>query len=303
MQRILLVGNAVLDIALRVDHHPAEDEEMRALSRRADLGGNAANSARVLAALGHRVALLATLAPDGEAQELRRLLDAAGVDTRHLVSAPGGRTPLSMILLHAASGARTIVHHRDLAEPRFEDFRALPLEDYAWIHFEGRNVAETRRMMALLAETGHPGRVSVEIEKDRPQIETLMPHADLLLFSRAYALARGYPDAAALLADLRRRVPDALLACAWAAAGAWGLDVSGPPMHCPAHVPARVVDTLGAGDVFNAGMIASLLAGAGLEGALAQATRLAGRKVGQTGFDGLGPLSEPPVEVARMDMN
>ncbi len=290
MPRILLVGNAVLDIILRVAHHPAEDEEMRALSRRSDLGGNAANSARVLAALSHRVALLATLAADGEAEELRRLLDAAGVDTRHLVrvSPPGGRTPLSTILLHAASGARTIVHHRDLEEPRFEEFRALPLAEFDWIHFEGRNVAEARRMLAYLDETGHPARVSLEVEKDRPEIETLLPHADLLLFSRAYAEARGYPDAAALLADMRRHAPAALLACAWGAAGAWGLDASGRATHCPAQVPPTVVDTLGAGDVFNAGMIDALLAGAWLEAALARATRLAGRKVGQTGFDGLG---------------
>lgn len=61
---MLVVGNAVLDPIFNVDHYPAEDEGMRASSRRLSVGGNAANTAQVLADLGHRVILLATLAPD-----------------------------------------------------------------------------------------------------------------------------------------------------------------------------------------------------------------------------------------------
>lgn len=291
MPSILIVGNAVLDIILGVDHYPQEDEEMRAASRRLSLGGNAANTARVLAGLGHEVALLATLAPDADAAELRRLLAEAGVGTDHLVTAAGGHTPVSYILLHEANGSRTIVHHRDLAELAFEDFRTLPLDNYAWIHFEGRNVAAVSRMMAQLREPGFAGRVSVEIEKDRPQIDALMPDADLVLFSRALAEARGHPDAAALLTAARGLAPRATLSCTWGDQGAWALDPGGTRHHCPAFVPPRVVDTVGAGDVFNAGMIDALLRGDSLEQALGAATRLAGRKVGQAGFEG---LSHPP---------
>ena len=294
MPSILIVGNAVLDIVLGIDHYPQEDEEMRAASRRLSLGGNAANTARVLAGLGHEVALLASLAPDADAAELRRLLEEAGVDTRHLVSAAGGHTPVSYILLHEAHGSRTIVHHRDLAELAFGNFRALPLERFAWIHFEGRNVAEVRRMMAQLRESGFAGRVSVEIEKDRPQIDDLMAHADLVLFSRALAETRRFPDAPALLAAAHGLAPGAAMTCTWGDQGAWALDTQGALHHCPAFVPTKVVDTVGAGDVFNAGMIDALLGGAALEQALPAATRLAGTKVGQAGFDGLSRAPSEP---------
>lgn len=297
MQPILIVGNAVLDIVLNVDHYPSEDEEMRAASRRAALGGNAANTAQVLAGLGRPVDLLATLAPDGDAAELRRLLGAAGVDTRHLVTAAGGHTPVSYILLHAANGSRTIVHHRELDELRFKDFATLPLHDYGWVHFEGRNVATVARMIGHLREQGFAGGVSVELEKDRPGIDALLPQADLALCSRALAGTRGHRDAASLLAALRDRAPQAALTCTWGEAGAWALGRDGALHHCPAHAPARVVDTIGAGDAFNAGMIAALAGGAELPAALSAATALAGRKVGQPGFVGLDRLdgiSLPP---------
>ena len=52
--------------------------------------------------------------------------------------------------------------------------------------------------------------------------------------------------------------------------------------------PPRVVDTIGAGDSFNAGVIASMAHGDDAITALKRACVLAGKKVGQVGFDGLG---------------
>ncbi len=44
MAKILGIGNAVLDIILKTDHYPHEDEELRALSRHHQVGGNVCNS-------------------------------------------------------------------------------------------------------------------------------------------------------------------------------------------------------------------------------------------------------------------
>lgn len=284
---ILIVGNAVLDILLGVGHYPQEDEEMRAVSHRTDLGGNAANTARVLATLGHPVSLLATVAPDADAGALRRLLMDAGVGQEYLVTPREGHTPVSYILLNEMNGSRTIVHHRHLAELAFEDFRALPLRHFGWIHFEGRNVDQVARMMAHLSDTGFGGRTSVEIEKPRPGIETLAGQADLVLFSHAYARAKGHGDAPTLLSAMRPLSSRAVMTSTWGEAGAWALEADGTLHHSPAFTPRRVVDTVGAGDVFNAGMIHGLANGDSVAQSLVAATRLAGRKVGQTGFSAL----------------
>ena len=284
---VLVVGNAVLDIILTVDHYPQEDEEMRALSHRSDLGGNAANTARVLAALGHPVTLLTTLAQDADALSLRRLLDGAGVDSRHVVTASAGHTPVSYILLHEAHGSRTIIHHRDLAELEVEDFLALPLREYGWIHFEGRNVEAVGGMLDHLHETGYSGRISLEIEKNRPGLVNLSSRVDLVLTSRAYAHAKHLHDAPALLAHLRPTTDGALTTCTWGEEGAWAMSPEGSIHHCAGHKPVVTVDTLGAGDVFSAGMIHALAMGNDAQSALEFSTRLAGKKVGISGFAGL----------------
>ncbi len=291
---VLVVGNAVLDLVLEVDHYPAEDEEMRATSRRLVAGGNAANTARVLACLGHPATLLATLAPDAEADTLARLLARDDVDTSRLVRLADGRTPLSYILLNTASGSRTIVHHRELSELRLAHFAALPLANYAWVHFEGRNVAETGRMLAHLRGSGYAGRVSVEIEKNRLGIESLMGQADLLMFSRDWAEAHGHSDAPSLLRAMGDTAHRRDMTCTWGSAGAWARDTNGRLHHVAACVPPRVVDTVGAGDAFNAGLIAALLAGADLADALAQAVQLAGRKVGGQGLEPLRGVTDKP---------
>ena len=48
------------------------------------------------------------------------------------------------------------------------------------------------------------------------------------------------------------------------------------------------MDTVGAGDVFNAGLVHALATGQPLEQALQYAVQLAGRKVQQQGFQSVG---------------
>lgn len=291
MSLFLLAGIATLDIINTVDHYPAEDEELRASARRISAGGNALNAARVLAGLGHRAELLALLADDDGGGRIRAELDAERVGHRYAPLA-ASVTPTSYVALSAANGSRTIIHYRDLPELRYAHFRAVPIERFDWLHFEGRNVAETEAMLRHARKRLLDQPISLEIEKPRPDIERLMPYADVLIFSRAYALARGHTQAAELLAAMRPHAPRASLVCAWGEAGAWALatnrQLAREAVHAPAVKAGQTVDTLGAGDAFNAGLIAALATGATLDEALARAVALAGHKVTAHGFAHLG---------------
>lgn len=290
-RRILGVGVATLDLIHTVATYPAEDTEVRAIQQRKACGGNCANTLTVLADLGHACTWAGTLAADEGADFIRAALSARGIDCTAAVRHPGGTTPTSYIILSHATGRRTIIHYRDLPELDAAAFARIPLDRLDWVHFEGRNPGETARMLERIRRESPTLPISLELEKPRPGSESLFRGPDLLLISRAFALADGGPETATdprvWLIDMLGRTDARSLVLGWGDQGAWLLERGDRSRFIPAQPPARVVDTLGAGDTLNAGMIDGLLSGLSPTDALIRAVALAGLKCGREGLDGL----------------
>lgn len=288
MAKILAVGIATVDIINSVNGYPAEDDEVRAVSQRLCRGGNATNTLSVLSQLGHASHWAGVLADEPDAHHIEADLKKHRIDVAAVLWLKNGKVPTSYITHNMVNGSRTIIHHRNLPEYPFSKFRQLDLNTFDWLHFEGRNVTETRQMLIWARQQMPALPRSIEIEKERDGIETLFELADVLLFSRAFAQRRGFSDALALLHALQAQCGSAKLVCAWGEAGAWALD-GDQEYHSPAFPPATVIDTLAAGDTFNAGIIDAFVNRLTLAQALESANRLAGRKCGHQGLDFLSP--------------
>jgi ketohexokinase len=283
MAKVLAVGIATLDVVNEVAAYPDEDAEVRALSHSVRRGGNATNTLVVLSQLGHACAWAGMLTDEAGAETVTAELERYGIDTGYCRRQAGARLPTSWITVSRATGSRTIVHYRDLPEYSADDFLRIPLGDFDWLHFEGRDPAQTLRMLRY-ARASFPGvPVSVEVEKVREGIDQLFPCADVLLFSEGFA-GRNKLAPERFLLEIRRVAPRARLIVAQGARGAVGLDSDNTPVAAGARVPAEVVDTLGAGDTFNAGVIDALLRGAGLRDAMQFACALAGAKCARAGL-------------------
>ena len=267
---------------------PQEDTEVRALSQRHTRGGNVSNTLVVLSQLGYDCSWGGMISDDSASRIILDDFARNNVDATNAVQYTGGKTPTSYICLSRSRGSRTIIHHRDLPEYGAESFTAMDLASFQWVHFEGRNIPALKQML-LYVGTKYPQiSTSVEIEKARPEIEAIFPLTDLLLFSRQYAIYRGVSDPTAFLTYIRSAVNmNAVTVCAWGEEGAWGQEPAGDIIHAPAYAPPKVIDTIGAGDVFNAGIIHGLSSGQALQETLAFACRLAGRKCSIVGFEGL----------------
>jgi len=287
LARILAVGNATLDIINIVDGYPAEDMEVRATAQQIRRGGNAANTLVALSQLGHHCSWAGTLANEPDGSLILTDLAHHKINTTAVHTVANGKVPTSYVTLNRRNGSRTIVHYRDLPEYNHIDFEQIDLGRLDWIHFEGRNIDEMRLMMARVRTIRPDLPVSLEVEKLRPNMDTLFPYASVLLFSKEFARHHGFQEAPSFLAAFHERGIDAQLICAWGELGAYGMGDDGVCHHAPAHPPAQVVDTLGAGDVFNAGIIDALVRGKSIEAALDDATRLAGKKCGICGLDSL----------------
>lgn len=288
MAAVLGIGNATLDIIHLVDTYPGENTEVRCRERYTRRGGNVTNTLAVLSQLGVACNWAGMLVDDEDGRFVLDDLARYRIDTASCSYAAHGRMPVSSILVSGQTGSRTIIHFRNLPEYTYASFRRIDLRPMDWLHFEGRNVGETRRMLEHARKHCPATPCSVEIEKPRAGIEALFAHAAVLIFSSVYAREQGFRDPLDLLRSVRAGGSSADLFCTRGAAGAVALDRLGGVWRHPAVAPGTVVDTLGAGDTFNAGVISGCLDGLEIDAVLARACTLAGRKCGQYGFDGLG---------------
>ncbi|XP_035294494.1 ketohexokinase isoform X1 [Cricetulus griseus] len=267
----------------------------RCLSQRWQRGGNASNSCTVLSLLGARCAFMGSLAPGHVADFVLDDLRRHSVDLQYAVLQTEGSIPTSTVIINEASGSRTILHaYRNLPDVSAKDFEKVDLTRFKWIHIEGRNASEQVKMLQRIEQFNSKQplpqrvRVSVEIEKPREELFQLFGYGEVVFVSKDVAKHLGFQSAAEALRGLYGRVKKgATLICAWAEEGADALDPEGQLLHSDAFPPPRVVDTLGAGDTFNAAVIFSLSKGNSMQEALRFGCQVAGRKCGLQGFDGI----------------
>lgn len=278
-------------------------------------GGAEANVAVSLARFGHD-ARMASILPDNalgraSVEELRRW----GVDVSGVAMAGSGRMGLYFLSRGAGVRASEILYDRAFssfatASWAGTDWPAL-LGDAEWLHLSGvtpalgQNAADAA-IAAAQAARAHGVKVSFDCnyraklwaawEGDGPAItRALMAEADVLFGDhRDVALALGgrYADEDALVE--RRRAADAAFtafpALSWIAStqrierSVDDQDISGFLLARDAHwtTPATrvtpIVDRIGAGDAFAAGMLHGLATGRGEESAVRFATAAAALK-------------------------
>ncbi|XP_032028381.1 ketohexokinase isoform X1 [Hylobates moloch] len=294
-KQILCVGLVVLDVISLVDKYPKEDSEIRCLSQRWQRGGNASNSCTVLSLLGAPCAFMGSMAPGHVADFVLDDLRRYSVDLRYTVFQTTGSVPIATVIINEASGSRTILYYdRSLPDVSATDFEKVDLTQFKWIHIEGRNASEQVKMLQRIDahNTRQPPeqkiRVSVEVEKPREELFQLFGYGDVVFVSKDVAKHLGFQSAEEALRGLYGRVrKGAMLVCAWAEEGADALGPDGKLLHSDAFPPPRVVDTLGAGDTFNASVIFSLSQGSSMQEALRFGCQVAGKKCGLQGFDGI----------------
>lgn len=288
MPSILLTGVCTLDIINHVSSYPAEDSEVRANAQTIRTGGNACNASIVMQQLGIKTSLLANRADDRHARLIFSKLQDRHIDTSLCPTQSNSSTPTSYITLNQSNGSRTIVHYRDLDELSADSFLSLNLRSFDWLHFEARNCNELIKMLTHSQSLNIP--TSIELEKPRDSIDDIMVFADVLLISKPFAESRGFTSAIDCLTHFSTVYSDKIITCTWGEQGAWAYDKE-KIIHQPAFKIKHVVETIGAGDTFNAAFIASQLQLKRVNISLEIACGLAGQKCQQSGFDNLQPLT------------
>ncbi|NIJ04614.1 carbohydrate kinase family protein [Frigoribacterium faeni] len=278
MTRVLVVGDANLDLVLTGDVVPRFGQEEQLLeSSRLVLGSSAGIVAHGLARLGVDTALVACVGDDDFGRVTLDRLRDGGVDTTAVRVVPGRATGLSVIL--SAPHDRSILTDTGaMTDVAVADVRAaLDGARRAGRPFGHVHVASwfllpglAAELPALFAELRAAGTtVSLDTNWDpagRWQgLREALPHVDLFLPNREELLAVGAVLGAP--AEQGERAAAAAVAALGPALvvkagrdGGWSLRAGGPVVQHPGLV-LDVVDTTGAGDSFDAGYLAAWTAG------------------------------------------
>jgi ketohexokinase len=282
---IVCVGAIFIDTVLSVPKFPIEDEKLRATSHTRRRGGNCGNTLEVLTQLVSEdesydgeekpsLHLLAVL-PEEASQDttfIKESLADVGIMNSSLFHPGSKDAASSYIIQNAANNTRTIISHNPLPEMTVAEFvaSAARLDSgrrygyQNWYHFEGRVPQLLLRCVAQLRVRYPHFKISVECENpEREEMYLVAKTADVVFFSKLWAESKGYDNPTDFLNSIRLEMQDdAILCCTWGDKGASILHknpLSGDEwahVHGwrPGNRTAPVIDTIGAGDTFIAGV-------------------------------------------------
>ena len=98
--------------------------------------------------------------------------------------------PNSVVISNVTSGSRTIIHtNLGLPELTLEDFKRLDLENYSWVHLEGRNKDTLLEALKFIKKS-RKVKLSVEVEKVNRGFEEFISHADVVFISKVYVSSK-----------------------------------------------------------------------------------------------------------------
>ncbi len=237
------------------------------------------NVAKALTALGDEVSLVSFLGRDPEGDRILRQLREDGLSAEQ-IRLDLRRTPVSVVLYDPEGRRQIYCDLKDIQDrlpdpaPLAETLQGCDLAALCNINFNRQLIKAARRRGITTATDVHVlGSVEDEYNRD------FMENADLLFLSDE-ALPCAPED---FLRRLRDRYGSRVIVLGMGAKGAMLLERDGEPLRIPAWVPAKVVNTVGAGDALFSSFLHCYARGADPETALRRAVVFAGIKIGFNG--------------------
>lgn len=258
---VIVLGNCFVDLVFgSVPRMPALGEEIYAQSFTVT-GGGYFNAAVALARLGASVALLSTLGTDALSQWVRHELEREGVSTKLLFEVPGAARCVTAVASHADD--RAFLSYKDQSQqPQFVHHAVQALSTH---RARALHIAALPYVEPVLQVAHQQGMlISMDAAWDEtwlsdPRLYTILGYAQVFVPNEQEArLITGARSPEQALRQLQALVSTVVVklggrGCVYLSTG------QSTPRHVAALPAGSIVDTTGAGDNFDAGLLIGLL--------------------------------------------
>jgi sulfofructose kinase len=251
------VGLNATDTLIPLPVYPARGSKVAFDAAHVLPGGQVASAIAACQQWGLRTRYVGKVGDDPAAQLHRDEFARLGVEA-HLLAAPGCQSQQAFIIVDD-TGERTVLWKRDSRLTiRPEELQREWIEEAGALHVDGHDTEAATIAARWAREAGVP--VIADLDELYPGVEKLLANLDYFVASR------DIPGRIAVEADLRKSLPAVhkrfgfrLSAATLGEDGVLAWD--GTKFHYAAAYCVKVVDTIGAGDMFHAGFIYGLLQG------------------------------------------
>jgi ribokinase len=287
--RVLVVGDLAVVVTASVPRLPRAGENFLLAEQRVYASGVGVNLAWNLRGLGVEAEVAGGVGRDGLGDEVLAELTQMGIGVGRV-----DRTPIptgTFLILVDPTGERTMIGYRGASERFSLDPAGLDQQRIDWIHVSGYTLLDAKmadrcEQLVSAAEAGGI-RCSVDLEGlahagGHTPLDRLTAFCNLDEYRRYFGQDRVLP--------MERAAPLVVKA----GEGGCFLVTGGTVTTCPP-LPARAVDSTGAGDAFNAGFIAAKLRGRDDTDACAW-----GNAAAQIKVEVAGPHAELSVEAIEL---
>lgn len=277
---VVCIGHLVYDIRDYVEAFPQPDKTVFLTRPPAvGAGGSAANVALNCRRLNHQSGLVSNVGGDHHGKFLLDLLRKERIDSRQVRRIKTGRTGLSVILIDKKGEVQVVEDVGCLDAPR--PMPAAYLNSARWVHLSGCDLRWLQAASAIAQNSGKPlsfdpGRAASRLGLEK--LSHVLERVELLILNRKELFAltgsQSHDEVKRLSKEFNTSVVlktghGPAIVCTG------GHDLfEVPPFSAPS-----VVDTLGAGDAFDAGVICGKLEGRSLYEAVRMGHACAAAKV------------------------
>lgn len=259
MKKAVGIGACVMDTLINVSHYPKEDVKLRAESTKQAGGGPVATGLVAAAKLGIETEFLGVLSNDIGGEFLIKDFKKYGVKTDNIKILSGYRSFTSVIWLSAETTSRTCVFDKgNLPSLKLDSKQEEAIKNADLLMIDGNEFEGALQAVKIAREN------NIDVLYDAgglyDNVESLLPFSNILIPSEEFALQITGEEKTenAAIKLYNKYCPDVVVITQGKKGGVMydGAKICEYPA-----LPAKVVDSNGAGDVFHGAFAAGYLMG------------------------------------------